>query len=166
MAAKKRREKGTKGTLSAKEADGIINALLFQRVGLLDCETRIRLVNSKLPDKILWNLGFAVKVAPDRKAMVVLYQCSAAGVDNDKPESTAPENSPLVVNATFQATYFIDPDADLQDAQLEIYVATVGAMEIWPYWREFISSMTSRMGIPTLMAPPLHTLTTEVVNLK
>lgn len=88
-------------------------------------------------------------------------------------------NKPLMrIEASFMTTFHLDDeDPDVKDYQLKESRFLVGESEepfdliptfdriiynvnpisaAWPYWREFVQSMSVRMGFPALMVPMLE----------
>jgi hypothetical protein len=61
--------------------------------------------------------------------------------------------SEVKVGAAFELQYE-HPDAhELTEDDIESFGAVNGLYNAWPYWREFLQNMTSRMGLPALIAP-------------
>jgi preprotein translocase subunit SecB len=59
----------------------------------------------------------------------------------------------VTVKATFELEYRIPEDLAVTAGQLEAFAGLNGMFNAWPYWREFIQAMTSRMGLPPLVLP-------------
>jgi preprotein translocase subunit SecB len=38
---------------------------------------------------------------------------------------------------------------------LDAFVTRTATDDVWPYWREFVQSMTTRMGLPPMTIPTL-----------
>lgn len=49
-----------------------------------------------------------------------------------------------------------DGDDDLTDEEVEAYAKTTGAFAQYPYAREYLQSITARMGLPALTLPVLR----------
>ena len=63
------------------------------------------------------------------------------------------ENSFLNIEATFLLLYSINSVKDLDDAAFSSFAEMNGTYNAWPYWREFVQSITSRMELPHLTLP-------------
>lgn len=63
------------------------------------------------------------------------------------------DNSFLNIEATFLLLYSISSVEDLDDAAFRSFAEVNGTYNAWPYWREFVQSITSRMELPTLTVP-------------
>ena len=57
------------------------------------------------------------------------------------------------VEAAFAAIYVVDGDDPIDDATLEAFAQMNGVYNCWPYWREFLQSSTTRMGITPVTLP-------------
>jgi hypothetical protein len=60
----------------------------------------------------------------------------------------------LHLKATFHLAYeFIESVFGLGPEGVRMFSQEVAAPEVWPYWREFAQSMTTRMGLPAIRLP-------------
>ncbi|MCL5669760.1 MAG: hypothetical protein M1423_00425 [Acidobacteria bacterium] len=57
------------------------------------------------------------------------------------------------VDVSFELLYKIPPDLDPSRAELRAFAGTNAIFNAWPYWREFVQSMTARAGLPPLTLP-------------
>lgn len=60
----------------------------------------------------------------------------------------------VVVDATFMLIYHSASEINFDDEIKEIFLKSNPPLNIWPYAREIISSMTTRMGLPPLIIEP------------
>lgn len=64
------------------------------------------------------------------------------------------------VLATIEASFYVSYDevslgqANLDDECLEAFGKANVPHNLWPYWREVVQSVCSRMGLPRLILPP------------
>lgn len=63
------------------------------------------------------------------------------------------ENSFLEIEATFLLLYNIKSLEGLDDDAFRSFSELNGVYNAWPYWREFVQNVTSRMELPTLTVP-------------
>jgi preprotein translocase subunit SecB len=61
----------------------------------------------------------------------------------------------LNIAATFGILYGVDSIDDFAPETVATFMPSVGLGHAWPYWREFVQSMTTRMGLPPLRIPLL-----------
>lgn len=79
------------------------------------------------------------------------------------------ENSFLRIEATFLLLYSITSIEDLDDRAFSSFAELNGVYNAWPYWREFVQNITSRMQLPTLTIPVFritHPPSKEATNKK
>lgn len=72
-----------------------------------------------------------------------------------RPSGEGPRLELVSVSAVFRAHYELASDASLAEADLEAFAKINSTFNVWPYWREFVQSATTRMGFPALTLPPL-----------
>ena len=41
----------------------------------------------------------------------------------------------------------------MNEGALELFAQANGTFNLWPYWREFVQSTSTRMGLPALTVP-------------
>lgn len=55
----------------------------------------------------------------------------------------------------FRALYDVDGTSPMAEEDVQLFVWWNTLLTVWPYWREFMSSMLRRSGFPTFTAPLL-----------
>ncbi|NQT35846.1 MAG: protein-export chaperone SecB [Planctomycetes bacterium] len=60
------------------------------------------------------------------------------------------------IRATFAILYEYDTTDEISPEQMAAFGNVIGVNNAWPYWREFVQSITSRMGFPSLTLPFLR----------
>jgi hypothetical protein len=73
-----------------------------------------------------------------------------ASYDGDQTKDPA-----MSIMASFVADYSTAEDVPGNDVFQKL-ISTVGVANIWPYWREFAQSMTTRMGLPAFPVPLIN----------
>lgn len=61
----------------------------------------------------------------------------------------------LRIEATFGIVYGVHSVDEFTSEQIAAAISPIGLANAWPYWREFVQSMTARMGLPPLHVPLL-----------
>ncbi len=99
------------------------------------------------------------------------YQCSSRillgsaeknvlPVACDFTVSASPENSPgeevMRIEASFCANYTFQDLSKLASEDIQQFARINPLYNVWAYWREFVQSMTTRMGFPALTVPLLR----------
>jgi hypothetical protein len=62
-------------------------------------------------------------------------------------------SSVFSIEATFALDYSLESIADLQEGHFRAFALTNGVFNAWPYWREYVQSCASRMGLPNVVIP-------------
>jgi len=108
------------------------------------------------------------------------HKCSTEILDFDKEKKTrfilcnfrvaafsgeAPDKLVMKIEASFCTSYVMKslPDLAIPDDDgrfladfMEYYLTINPISNAWPYWREFVQSMSTRMGFPALTVPLLE----------
>ncbi len=119
-------------------------------INLLSCN--IGNINEKNGenDKLSFNLaltGLQRKVIDEGKKLV-------AGLFFDLMKDI--DDAPFVFNCAFGVVYKRDDDANMTwDEFQDAHILT----HVFPYLREFVANMTTRMLVPTLSLPPINVFT-------
>jgi hypothetical protein len=82
---------------------------------------------------------------PDR--LFLLEKFILKALPRKKKEAT------VSIEATFLLTYQVEGSDPLDPAHAEAFARVNGIYNAWPYWREYVQSVTSRMGFPGLTLP-------------
>ena len=64
----------------------------------------------------------------------------------------------LRVEAMFVAVYRLPNFEGIAQENIDAFGEMNGIYNVWPYWREFVQSMTVRMGLPPLTVPVFRPL--------
>ncbi|RUM93133.1 MAG: hypothetical protein DSZ27_00905 [Thiomicrospira sp.] len=56
----------------------------------------------------------------------------------------------LEIAANFSANYLIDKEAPPSKEAVQVFVEQNGLFHVWPYWREYVQSSCSRIGVPPI----------------
>lgn len=102
--------------------------------------------------------GFGLKyhqvvegVIADRAASQIKVRLSFSVITTKDGD---PELDPLMqIDATFELVYSLESFEGIEDQNLQAFACTNGVYNAWPYWREFVQSTTTRMGLPALVPP-------------
>lgn len=66
---------------------------------------------------------------------------------------TSQEKTVVSIMATFELTYLVPKETKVTQEQLNDFARLNGMYNVWPYWREFVQSMVTRMNLPPLVLP-------------
>jgi hypothetical protein len=67
----------------------------------------------------------------------------------------SPDKIVMSIEASFCTTYVLKPSEEVNPADIEHFAKINPIYNAWAYWREFVQSMTTRMGFPVLTIPLL-----------
>lgn len=89
-----------------------------------------------------------------RKRITVKIKFGIEGSDGDGTEA----RTILRVHACFLAIYALEPSGGgaITPEQTDAFGKVNGLFNVWPYWRELVQSITTRMALPPLTLPVLH----------
>jgi len=88
--------------------------------------------------------GISIEVgreAPEDKTFVVQATFTLDGADL------------MRIEATFELVYECEAANTVSPQQMQAFGQAIGLSNAWPYWREFVQTITCRMGLPALTLP-------------
>jgi preprotein translocase subunit SecB len=71
-------------------------------------------------------------------------------------DKKAPDKIFMNIEASFSTSYVIENIDDYNHNDIEHFSKINPIYNVWAYWREFVQSMTTRMGFPALTVPLLE----------
>lgn len=157
MAEKTSRKKSTV-TLAASVA----KKLSIRQVQLVDCEAKQSLREGKLPRQTKIQIQCSSAYDDEKKTVVVDLDFTLVAHYKD----SSPDDTPLQIRAKYQLIYMTKKAEKFTPEQLGGFTQLSATSDVWPYWREFIQSMTTRMGLPPLTVPLFSSSSVEAVETK
>ncbi|MEX2141312.1 MAG: hypothetical protein WD894_18750 [Pirellulales bacterium] len=68
----------------------------------------------------------------------------------------APSEAAIIsIQATYVLVYKVEPLVGLSDPEKTEFAQKTGLFHCWPFWREYVHSSTTRMGLPAMRMPLL-----------
>lgn len=64
-----------------------------------------------------------------------------------------PAKKVVEIGLRLRASYRLPPDLTVLPGEIKAFAMSNGMLNVWPYWREFVQSITSRAGLPPLTVP-------------
>jgi preprotein translocase subunit SecB len=137
--------------ISWKSAIKVADRVELQTVKLLECDCK---QTATCPDgKKAFNIEDTVQTEIDKEhnniGVFIKFALKAFGEGVEQKK----ENSFLGIEATFLLLYNINNMEGLDDGAFHSFAELNGTYNAWPYWREFVQSVTSRMQLPPLTIP-------------
>ena len=145
MAAKKSPELPVSDPISPQQ--------MAARLRLLEIRTlksRAAFLFHKSPINIEQRINVQANVRSDLSQIVVLIQFALRG----ELEPASGEQD-FGLEATFGLTYHVDDPIVLDQAFAQQFAQQGALFQIWPYWREFVHSASTRAGLPPLNIPAI-----------
>lgn len=101
----------------------------------------------------LFDIDRTVRVEANReKNMIVVFPSFELKGYSDIEK--AKHNKPfLKIRAMFALVYEAKDLSELSDKAFDSFGHANGVYNAWPYWREFVQNVTTRMGLPSLTIP-------------
>ena len=105
-------------------------------------------IRDRLPSKLTMSVNVETEARKDEKMVCVRprFIVSAKHDEVDDEEF-------MRIEAQFLLRYRVPSFEGLKKANIEAFGELNGLYNAWPYWREFVQSMTVRMGLPPLTIP-------------
>ncbi len=95
---------------------------------------------------------YSSKILPSEKDTVPILCKFGVAAFSKK----APDNIVMNIEASFCISYVLKPLSDFNSNDIEHFSKINPIYNLWSYWREFVQSITTRMGLSVLTIPLLH----------
>jgi len=140
-----------KNEISMASAVKVADRVELQSVRLLECDCRQKPKSptGKKTFDIEKTFRFEVNEEENIIGVFIRFVLNAFGEEVEQKK----ENSFLNIGATFLLLYRINGMEGLDNTAFKSFAELNGTYNAWPYWREFVQSITSRMELPTLTIP-------------
>lgn len=86
----------------------------------------------------------------DENILPILCNFGVAAFNKKSPDKIV-----MSIEASFCVSYIIKPIADFSSNDIEQFSKINPVYNVWAYWREFVQSMTTRLGFSVLTIPLL-----------
>lgn len=128
----------------------LIRASTLESVQLKKVVAESRVRNADEIAKPYLNVGFGAVVG-DKTASE--FSVVVRGEVTIRDESVNNPESSVRVNAEFSLTYSYPTDLAPTSTELESFAETNAVLNAWPYLRELVQNVSSRMGLPPVTLP-------------
>ncbi|MEF3087106.1 hypothetical protein ABQG71_17030 [Bacillus altitudinis] len=146
-----------------KKYNNFINKINLEKIELnsLNCNQNTSFVRTgELDIALEHDIKSIKKDGVELRVQIGFEVAAAESVGNEKSiEDFQDENILFKINFSLNLIYALQVDDDIDflldlDEEIEYFAATNVPVNAWPYARETISSITTRMGLPSLVIPP------------
>jgi len=122
----------------------------IQSVSVVKGSFRREPIESELPTNV--DYSFSVGNTFDKEAKVVQVQVSfVARAKYSRSDKDG--KAPITIDADFVLDYSLDSTDGIEPKHIEAFSRMNGVYNAWPYWREYVQSMSVRLGLPALTLP-------------
>jgi preprotein translocase subunit SecB len=131
----------------ALEIQPLLSQLILREVRLLESSNFLKVSSDEFKiTNIEQNIYIEPRQNLETSVIALVFHLKLKG------KSDADEEM-LRVAAKYGAIYNLKTKEQFEDEIISKFSQFVGLNVIWPYWREFVQTMTSRMGLPPLTLP-------------
>jgi hypothetical protein len=141
----------TKDEIDMASAAKVAGRINLESVKLLGCGCRQRLQSPDGQKAFDIKRTSRFELADERDSIRVTIRFVLKAFGKDEPQKE--ENAFLMIEAEFFLLYSIKDVEGLDDDSFKSFSDLNGTYNAWPYWREFVQSITSRMDLPPLTVP-------------
>ena len=121
----------------------------IQSIRLIETLAKQSLVNNDLPTK----LAIVVNAVPVNSVNGKEVGVCATFVLSGRYEEADTGEPPLRIQASFVLEYSLTSSEGLTKDNYDAFAELNGVHNVWPYWREYVQSVATRMGLPPLAIP-------------
>lgn len=145
-----------KGNKTRTTASKIVERVQLRHLAIKNCAVSTNLLQSEELPSIVETASSA-QVSDDQTIGVIEVEIHLRlraryeAVSDDE----GPTKLPLFIQATYWLVYSVASFKGIDKADLAEFGETTGMNDVWPYWREFVQTMTTRTGMPPLTLPLL-----------
>ncbi len=139
-----------------QEGFEVIRNARLDNIRLAHChvESTIRSVEEAVRGPASISHGCRLLAEPEGTAFTVLAELEFSLLPGPRPDAPAPPTTPLVrIAVGYHLIYEMPPTSAPPVEALEAFARVNGSFHAWPYWREFIASTLTRMGLPGFLLP-------------
>lgn len=152
--------KKTQATRKKRErAAKVADLTSLKSIALMELATarRLRADAESLPEAL--EVRISAEANQHESSIEVFFGLELQARYEDTPKETPRDELPLFVAARYRLHYEVaDSHVKLSKADIEAFAEQTSLYNVWPYWRELLTSLTSRMAIPPLSVPLLSSV--------
>jgi len=137
-----------KPVISPEEYANILSSMSLSQILLNDCSSKKYEVKSKGG---AIDLDISMKLGYEQNASEVSF-ITTYKLDGVK-RSEGTEEKVFAITASFQLSYMKTKEIEITKEFVNVFKDNSIELVSWPYFREFVQNMISRMGFPPLTLP-------------
>lgn len=137
-----------KETISPEEYSNILSSISLSQILLNDCSAKKHEVKSKGG---AIDLDISMKLGYDQNASEVSFITTYKLEGVKRSEGT--DEKVFTITTSFQLSYIKTKEVEVTKEFVNVFKNNSIELVSWPYFREFVQNMISRMGFPPLTLP-------------
>ena len=137
-----------KETISPEEYSDILSSISLSQILLNDCSAKKHEVKSKGG---AIDLDISMKLGYDQNASEVSFITTYKLEGIKRSEGT--DEKVFSITASFLLSYMKTKEVEVSKEFVNVFKNNSIELVSWPYFREFVQNMISRMGFPPLTLP-------------
>jgi len=136
---------------SLKEIGPLIAAVQIRDIRLVEAGVSTSVRSAKEAGEIKFEVATSADVKEYNKDEGIFWVLAQIKIRLIPVE---PEKDAVVsVSAAFEIKYSLPKELRASQKQLNTFARINGVFNAWPYWREFVQNMLTRMNLPTITLP-------------
>ena len=130
-------------------ASAVAARVQIRSLHLVEMAGKRELLDKELPTELSFTVTTEATADQDKGEIFVAVKFELVGAYSNHP-AKAPG---LQIRAVFHLLYGIKSFDGLTKGHIDAFGDLNGVYNAWPFWREYVQSTTSRMGLPPLTIP-------------
>ena len=131
----------------------LVSAVQLEDVRLIECSAKTYISKREgVSSEVTLNHGARVVQPIDEEGLFILH----AGIEGQirpRDETDRTRDPSVALKVVFELSYRVPKGTQAKDAALQEFAKVNGVFNAWPYCREFIQGLTTRMGLPAVVIP-------------
>ena len=123
-------------------------------IRLIETSAKRLPVEMDLPTDVAITVDVQSKFDSQKREIGVRIQFGLTGRHKERTTGSPP----LVIQARFWLAYALESSEGLKPGHISAFGNLNGVYNAWPYWREYVQSVVTRMGLPPLPVPVFRPL--------
>lgn len=144
-------KKQIKKVESLEEIAPLIAAVQLRDIRLVEAGVSTTVRSAKEAGEIRFDIGTSANVKEYNKGEGIFWVLAQI---TTRLIPVEPEREAVVsVSAAFEITYSLPKELRVSQKQLNTFARINSVFNAWPYWREFVQNMVTRMNLPVVTLP-------------
>lgn len=143
----------------AEGHDKVASVVRIEDIYLSGCNSERRTDN--LPEDLKLQDRHEIIVIEEKPVTKTFYVKHCFGIRGITLDQESEAEVHFLIEAEFYLTYHLAKRRGVKKADIESFAHINSGVHAWPYWREFVQTQSSRMGLPSVMVgilPPRKAL--------